>query len=372
MGNRALTATSAQPTGPPALLSAAVNGDPKTFNSIWSRNDDAQRFSKDRQDNNVLHALFSSRAGKAGEILREIHETLTSVQLIPLYLARNHLGCTPLWILIAYGNVDLLQQVVNLASDELKKILPAHVGQPNNQGDTPVLATCSQGNVDMVKYLASCSLDDASWLHQGENAVTMDSLVTQGNKKGTTPVQIVVANGHLELLQFLLQHCNLPSDQLWQVNAAGLSLFHICSERNFHDGLQALLDHIATAADSNGDLEKALSCKDRNGANPLHVSCFCGNVEVSKVWVNVIVKTTASQSAAVDLLDRTDGQGRTAYWIACVQGHEDTIGQPLLAATGVRTEEPARMLEEIAQARERRQQRKITKQAIDGNALMGG
>ena len=399
MGNRTSSTQQQHPSAPPPLLSAAVTGDAVAFAKVWEamKNDSNDPICiKDRQDNNVLHALFSCRSGKPDEILRFIHTSVMDTAgqlLVPLYSAVNQLGCTPLWILIAYGNVELLKLVMELTAsdDALRQVLPALVVQPNHQGDTPLLATCSQGNTAMVRYLMKCSsnsksgsgaLEDGNapaWLlsDNKDGSNSMQALLTQGNQKGTAPLQIVVANGHLELLQYLLtdDECPLPADQIWRGNAAGLSLFHICSERNFDAGLQALLNFVLTP-DDDGSLDKVVSLKDRNGANPLHVACFCGNVQAVKVWVDVITthtKTTSKDdsSSAVALLDRTDGQGRTAYWIACVQGHQESIGQTLLAPVGVQTTQPAQMVQEIAQAQERRTQRRAQQPAIDGNALLG-
>lgn len=352
MGNRT-SATQHHPSAPPPLLSAAVTGDAVAFAKLWEealKNDSNAPINiiKDRQDNNALHALFSCRSGKPDEILRFIHTSVMDAapQLVPLYAAVNQLGCTPLWILIAYGNVELLQLVMDLAAsdDALRQVLPALVVQPNHQGDTPLLATCSQGNTAMVRYLMKCSSNSRGTL-EGENAPawlivdnnkdgnnSMQALLTQGNQRGTTPLQIVVANGHLELLQYLLSdECSLPADQIWNVNAAGLSLFHICSERNFDAGLQASLN-FALTADDDGSLNKVLSLKDRNGANPLHVACFCGNVQVVKVWVDVITTHTKtskddSSSSAVALLDRTDGQGRTAYGLLAYKVTKRALGR---------------------------------------------
>eukprot|EP00977_Amphora_coffeiformis_P026491 scaffold27034_cov171-Amphora_coffeaeformis.AAC.4 len=340
MGNRS-SSTAVNPAAPPPLLSAAVTGDAATFAALW-KDDTNNRLCQDRQDNNVLHALFACRApsGKPSEILKLIHETLSTIELEDVYQARNQLGCNPLWILVAYGNVELLKLVLDYSQDDdssLQSKLPKLVVQPNHQGDTPILATSSQGNTNMVKFLAASGL---------LNAEQFQNLLKQGNKKGTTPLQIVVANGHEDMLQFLLSEQGATiQDQLWHVNAA---------------------DH-AIAHDEKA-LEKILALTDKNGANPLHVAGFCGNAEIVQVWVDRIIAKQGE--SGIPLLDRTDGQGRTAYWISMVQSHEETIGK-VLAKAGVATDQPEKMIEEIKQARDRRAARQQTKPAIDGNALLG-
>ena len=343
MGNRA---SSTAPGAPPPLLTAAVTGDATAFAPLWAT--ETNRRLQDRQQNNVLHALFSARAGQPAEILRLIHEDSDPSLLIDLYTAPNQLGCTPLWILIAYGNVELLKIVLQRLKDAhlLQDKLPTLYTQPNHQGDSPLLATCSQGNLDMVQYLATVVPSSNGF----------GTLLTQANQKGTTPLQIAVANGHVALLEYLLSH-EPVRDQVWHTNAAGLSLFHICAERNFAEGLRLLLQQVVN------DMNRVAALKDRNGANPLHVACFCGNADIVQVWLEV--------SDAADLLDQPDGQGRTAYWLAMVQGR-DEIGV-LLAQAGAQTTAPAQMLMEIREAQERRaaRQNSNAKAAIDGNALLG-
>ncbi|CAB9504217.1 expressed unknown protein [Seminavis robusta] len=153
MGNRS---SSVQPAGPPPLLTAAVMGDLSKFQEEWNGADSVQVL--DRQDNNVLHALFSCR-GREGaqcqEILNQIHASLsTKAQIQNAYQAKNSLGCTPLWILVAYGNVDLLKHVQEkFAAIDSSVLFQDMLRVPNHQGDSPFLATCSMGNTDMIRFL---------------------------------------------------------------------------------------------------------------------------------------------------------------------------------------------------------------------------
>lgn len=425
MGNR----TSSQQQGPPPLLSAAVTGNLEAFTTHWNDATTAQRLIKDRQDNNVLHALFSCRCrpststsasaspflpssnnrtttdvagvstqptdganASCRQILTVIHESLTDAQLVALYRARNALGCTALWILVAYGNVPLLRHVVVMTTttsidrnnlplfddgnDDLSEML---LQSPNRQGDSPLLATCSQGNLAMVRYLHENA-------NGGDGAAlwTLDQFAAalrRPNRQGTTVLSIVVANGHESMLQYLLNTAapdDVVEDELYAVNAAtGLSLFHVCAERNFHAGLRLLLlstSKTTTASDGNKVtaecLQKALSLHDKNRANALHVASYCGNLEIVTAWIELLRQAHYDDDQVAALLDRPDGQGRTAYWIAGLQGH--VAVQEALAAAGVQTTEPPRMVQEIRAATERRSAARRDKRAVDGNALLGG
>ncbi|OEU22168.1 hypothetical protein FRACYDRAFT_267177 [Fragilariopsis cylindrus CCMP1102] len=86
-----------------------------------------------------------------------------------------------------------------------------------------------------------------------------------------------------------------------------------------------------------------------------------------------VTNKTSSQSQSskkstivIDMLDKLDGQGRTAYWLGMVQGH-DTIGK-LLAEEGVDTVHP-KMVKEITEAKEKRSNKQQTR-AVDGSALL--
>mmetsp|Transcript_27801 Transcript_27801/g.65339 ORF Transcript_27801/g.65339 Transcript_27801/m.65339 type:complete len:369 (+) Transcript_27801:37-1143(+) len=367
MGNRS---SSVQPSGPPPLLSAAVVGNATKFSEYWSGEDSINV--QDAQGNNVLHALFSCRGGQnndCSEILQRIHTSLATPRLVEAHRVRNSIGCTPLWILIAYGNVALLKQVRETfvdtdQMDSFRDILQL----PNNQGDSPLLATCSQGNLDMVSYLREELLLPDQFIEA----------IAQSNSKGTTALQIIVGNNHLPLLKYIISEVGPAArSHLLESNKAGLSLFHICSERNAHELLRTLLTFMTDEENSKRDIEKILSLKDKNGANALHVAAFCGNNEVVQTWVDVIKKTsfddgTSSEKHRIEMLDKRDGQARTAYWLGMVQGH-DRIGE-LLANEGVDISKPE-MMNEIKEANERRTQASTSsrqpKRMIDGSALLG-
>jgi ankyrin repeat protein len=377
MGNR-VSSSPAPPQGPPALLSAAVMGDVTKFQACWQ--DARERLILDSQGNNVLHALFSCRTptNQCGEILELIHKSLEESQLLTCYHAQNVLGCTPLWILVAYGNVSLLQEVQSkLQVENFSTMLLV----PNHQGDSCMLATCSQGNLEMVKYLKQgCLTPDQ-----------VTTLLTQSNQKGTTPLQIVVGNGHLSLLEYFLndKECYDPailSSQLMEPNEAGLSLFHVCSERNFSDGLKLLLVHITSTSKStnNNDnvnvnaFEQVLALKDKNHANALHVASYCGNLEAVQAWVDAVINNNSKDEEKNEqpsfLLDLMDGHARTAYWLAMIQGH-DTIGE-ILAQSGVVDTQHPKMVAEIQATQQQRQEAAKKRQAknrtmVDGNALIG-
>ena len=387
MGNRA--SVQQQPAPPPALLTAAVMGDLDKF-QIESKDSKSVFTTKDRQDNNVLHALFSCRApnAKTNEILDLIHgNEENNEKILELYAAKNNLGCTPLWILVAYGNVPLLkkvqskmEQLITTHNNTTITSFPEMLLVPNTQGDSPLLATCSQGNTDMVRFLKDDIFSKSS--QPGKEEASFTTALLQANAKGTTPLQIVIGNAHMDLLKFLLQQDTsktATAKVLLQKNAAGLSLFHICSERNFDEGLRLLLEHMIRICPKENGLEQVLDVKDKNNANALHVAAFCGNKEVVQVWIDVIQKTNGdSKTKALELLDRKDGESRTAYWLAMVQG-KDTIGE-LLAATGVDTinskmvkeiEETKQRRIEAAKKREQQQAPGNNTQPVDGAALLG-
>ena len=382
MGNRS---SSVQPSGPPPLLSAAVVGDVAKFGESWTGEDSIGVL--DAQENNVLHALFSCRGverhAKCSEILHRIHSSIPSSRWKEAYRACNTIGCTPLWILVAYGNVALLKEAKQKFADDDEESMDGFLEllrQPNKQGDSPLLATCSQGNTDMVRFLKEELLSPDQF----------NAAISESNYNGTTPLQIIVGNNHASLLEFVLRERGTAlHEQFLEYNKAGLSLFHICSERNAHEILRTMLTFMTdTEHRKTPDIEplnQVLSLKDKNGANALHVAAFCGNTEAVQVWIDAIKETVhsgsskdtnggskASTTTIAILLDRLDGQSRTAYWLGMVRGR-DAIGQ-LLADEGVDTSSNPKMVKEIEEAQERRTKAAAARQqpnrTIDGSALL--
>ena len=369
MGNR----SSVQPAGPPPLLSAAVIGDATKFVESWKGEDSIGL--RDGQENNVLHALFSCRgadsASKCSKLLGLVHDSVPFSRLKSAYGSPNAIGCTPLWILVAYGNVAVLKEARqkfadNDETDDFLGILR----QSNNQGDSPLLATCSQGNTDMVRFYREEFLA----------ADEFNAAIAEANQKGTTPLQIIVGNNHVSLLEYVLQTGETAvRKQLMEYNKAGLSLFHVSSERNAHEILQMILVFMMDKEQSEESIEKltdVLSLKDKNGANALHVAAFCGNVEAVNVWIGAIKdaqseNNKSSKESTAAVLDVPDGQGRTAYWLAMVQGR-DEIGR-ILSDEGVDTAGP-KMVDEIEEAQERRSKAAARRQqqnrTLDGSALL--
>ena len=77
---------------------------------------------------------------------------MSEEDLKSLYARRSQIGCNPIWILIAYGNTEVLKRAIDLgrgAGIDVKGLASVE----NNQGDTAVLATSSLGNLTMVKFL---------------------------------------------------------------------------------------------------------------------------------------------------------------------------------------------------------------------------
>jgi ankyrin repeat protein len=371
MGNRS---SSVQPAvGPPLLLSAAVTGDLSKFQDAWAGAEEESMQVNDHQNNTVLHALFSCRGrpdANCVEILDQIHSSCSAQVISEAYSARNHIGCTPLWILVAYGNVELLKHVQTKFEDQ-KEVFLGMLLVANNQGDSPFLATSSQGNTQMIQYLKEDIL-----LASPEQFTKALALA---NQKGTTPLQIIVGNSHIELLKYLLESDgdSLMQEQLLQKNTDGLSLFHICSERNAYEALQLLITYMMMMMEqakttTKDALEQIFDLKDKNGANALHVAAFCGNQEVVQFWIDAVQKAYGDDDKAVDILDRMDSQARTAYWLAMVQGK--TASGKLLADAGVDTVQH-NMVKEIEEAKQEREKRVAARQSatppVDGASLLG-
>ncbi|GMI07082.1 hypothetical protein TrVE_jg4723 [Triparma verrucosa] len=332
--------TSSTPGAPPQLIVACISGGYDNYIKIYdelvkdqtdsSNPDSSNPLTKlDSQGNSVLHALFSSQSPSA-EILEHIHSTLAPATLSKMYAQKSVvLGCNPIWICVAYGNLEMLKLVISKLDelDDSNQTIQSLINVPNLQGDTALLATCSRGNLPMLQHLSTLLPPS-----------TFTSLLTTPNKNGTTPLLTILSNSHPDLLTYLVSLPSVPLP-LSTPTSSGLYPLHIASERGNLPILTSVLESVGLPG---------WSCLDKNGATPLHVSSFIGNLEVCRVLVEYV-------GSNVRLLKLNDSQNRTPYLIAMLKGH-DEVGDLLSAAGAGEINESER--KEIMEAKERREEGK--------------
>jgi len=156
------------------------------------------------------------------------------------------------------------------------------------------------------------------------------------NNRGTDVVQTTVGGRHLCAAKILFP---LLPRRLWSSpNSQGIFPLHVAVERGWREGAEFLLDALGPGG--------ALA-RDDNGAAPLHVAAFIGDVGCVQALL----------LAGVDVEIR-DGEGRTALWLAKLKGFYEVAR--LLTDAGARNDLDG-MAEEIEERSRRREEGKNKK-----------
>lgn len=251
--------------------------------------------SVDAQGNTVLHGLFtaSKSTESHAKILHHLHSTFDDDgdAFLEFVKTKNQLGCTTVWIGVAYQSIKLLDKLVEcIGKDTVKSLLST----PNNQGDTGILAACSRGGEISLEWLRGLYGDDEGGLVE---------LLTRRNKNGTDIVQTAVSGRHVATLTIIVGV--MPKERFGEANTAGLYPLHVAAERDCKEALEVLLEVVGV---------EGMLVRDKNGAAPLHVAAFVGAKECIKA-----------------MLDRgcdkevTDGEGRTAKDLAEIKKHYEIM-----------------------------------------------
>mmetsp|Transcript_8139 Transcript_8139/g.16433 ORF Transcript_8139/g.16433 Transcript_8139/m.16433 type:complete len:303 (-) Transcript_8139:8-916(-) len=251
--------------------------------------------SVDAQGNTVLHGLFTATNSTEGhaKILHHLYSTLDNDDdaFLEFVKTKNQLGCTTVWIGVAYQSITLLDKLVECIGKETVKSL---LSTPNNQGDTGILAACSRGGEMSLEWIRGLYGDDEGGLVE---------LLSRRNKNGTDVVQTAVAGRHVTTLKILVDL--IPKERFGEANTTGLYPLHVAAERDCKEALEVLLEVVGT---------EGMLVRDKNGATPLHVAAFVGAKECIRAMVD----------RGLDK-EVTDGEGRTAKDLAEIKKHNEIV-----------------------------------------------
>ena len=226
----------------------------------------------DAQNNNVLHALFSS--SKPNPSILEHIVSNSGESFTNLMASKNALGCTPVWIAVAYGNHAMLPATVS----------PATLTECNSSGDSPLLACVSKANLGALQYIKE-KLSHAQF----------EVECAKPNKSGSTPLFVCLSASSAPVLEFLLPL--FPASSFSAKNTMGLTPLHVAAERGFLSGVEACLSRSAP-----------VDAVDRNGATALHVAAFVGDLPCAEALLGAGAR------------DVKDERGRGALFVAKVRG----------------------------------------------------
>ena len=206
---------------------------------------------------------------------------------------------------------------------------PDYVNARNNSGTTPLMKTCSYGNMNVATYLvdhgANIHLQDKNGntcLHfaaEKGHVEVVSKLLGLGAKEnpdyvnatkhsGTTPLMITCYNGHMNVATYLVEHgANIHLQDKY-----GNTCLHYAAEGGQIEVVSKLL---AVGAKENQDY---VNTRNNSGTTPLMRTCYNGHMNVAAYLVE--------HGANIHLQDKN---GDTCLHFAAEGGHVEVVSKLL-------------------------------------------
>lgn len=219
--------------------------------------------------------------------------------------ARTSIGCTPLFIAVISGNIEIVELLGRFGADTTVKILNGYV---------PLHEAVSQGNIDIVRLLVSelgadinakgkdgaTPLMVASCFSQIEIIKLLVSLGADMKVKsddGSTLLHVAAQQGHVELVKYLV--AELGADTRAKNNIDYTPLF-----------FAAYMGHVEVVKLLGSEFRAEVNVKDGKGYTPLHEAAGKGYIEMVKLLVKLgaEVNTQADDGGTPLLMAAQSGQ----------------------------------------------------------------
>jgi len=357
------TSSNGTDTGKTSLLQLSMEGNIDSIKTLISQHTDAtsssvtsnddqtekiQRFvnESDGQGNTALiGAIFAGHLSIVQYLLNDCGADMT---------LKNGLECSPLWIAAGYGHGHILTYLMEYSlaaaaaahtdnndtdgqQDESSRRLMDLLRDPNNTGDTPLLAAVSKGHFEVCRIILEAVHTHDTHTDDKATSCAYYQMLCDTNKTGDTPLGICVGCGHdgplLNLLLDWEEKQPRPSEQSNQqqqrplnaTNNNGLTPLLVACERNSASTVEELILRRDAST---------LIC-DENGRSPLAVAAFCGCEDVVRMILSLMPMThdkpnTNNDSVDQDtsrivlgheMIDHADKLGCTPLWLAARTGN---------------------------------------------------
>ena len=187
---------------------------------------------------------------------------------------RNLVGYEPLHLACHYGQVNIIQYLINEAHCDLSCV--------TRDGLTPLHIACVNGQVNVVQYLINTAHCDPSCL----------------TTNGRTPLHEASLNGQVNVVQYLINeaHCD-PSC----VTNDGKTPLHYACVKGHVNVVQYLINEALCDP----------SCVTNDGRTPLHIACRYGHLNII---LYLIIQKNCNPSCVTS-------DGKTPLHVACRYGH---------------------------------------------------
>lgn len=227
-------------------------------------------------------------------------------------------NCTPLFRACEFGNLPVVQFLVNFCIVDLNKVrVPIPMVESKNDGASPLIIACRNGHFDVVDFLLTNGASVNQTKVRGASPlfiaaqvgheticrllVERGALVELATDYGASPLYIACQNGHGNIVKYLIAN-GAAVDRIRDSNISPLYI----SCQNGHDAIATIL--LQAGCDPN-------ICRD-GGISPLYIACQNGHVEVVKALLYF------SRGLVVNCLSQ---DGVTPLMIACQNGFMEIV-----------------------------------------------
>lgn len=228
------------------------------------------------------------------------------------------------------GNAKIIEVLLDAGAD------PDFMG--TTEADTPLLLSCFDGDVDIVKLL-----------------IKYHANVQKSNHFGYTPLHIAAWNGHVQCVKILIEAGALHDIQTKDLNtplalaahgrhlSVVKELLPLGCDVNSADKDKDTAVHYAAYNGMTGTVELLLkhganlNCKNRVGATPLWNAVYCGSLDTVKLLIKENVEMEGS-SVGIDQHHQSDNvrfiyeAPKSPLWVAVDRCHYDIA--VVLASSG--------------------------------------
>jgi len=299
---------------------------------------------------------------------------------------RNKIGCTPLFMAVAFGHSDVVRALVSAGAD---------VNTQNKDGVSALIVASVKGDTDIVNILTNNGAYIETRENDGgrtplwfaaayEQTDVVRSLVSAGadvnvqRNDGVSALGIATQEGYVEVVSLLLDNgartetrCSNDCTPLWIASAIGQTdvlraLVSAGANVNTQriDGISALgfasqeghAEVVNILLDNGAHIET----KDNDGHTPLWLAANNGHTDVLRALVSAGADLNSQSNDSICLLsfatqegytevvtfllnngadiEIKDNNGRTPLWFAAAKGQKDVVHALVSAGADVNTQ----------------------------------
>ena len=200
-------------------------------------------------------------------------------------------GDTYLHLAAQCGQMDMFEIILDEEKDKDPR---------NNMGETPFLAACRKGCINIALILLNRT-----------DELKIDLNTHTKNYYGHGAFHLACVHGHSEIAEIIIKNSSKLKIGLNSKNSDGCSAFHLACWQGHSEIAEMIMKN---SSKLNIDLNSKNNRSISDGWTAFHFTCFFGHSDIAEM----IMKN--SSQVKMDLNSK-DNDGWTAFQIACMKGH---------------------------------------------------